>query len=305
MDHHYNDRNIHAGRMDHDHHTYSAFRDRPRFEWPNGARMALTVVVSVEFQDLILPDNVWRPAGSPVHLDLRNWSHRDYGSRVGIFRLAEILQFLGIPATIPISDAVLTRSPRVAEFIAGLGWELAGHGAKSNHLVTSVLSEEEEYAYLEASRSAIEAVTGVKPRGWLGPLQSESHRTPELLARAGYDYTLDWSNDDQPYPMTVREGRLMALPASVETSDYYVIDQRNHSPLEFEQVLRDHFDMLYEESATTGMAMTVNLQAHRSGQPFRSKYIRRFLEHAAGHQDVWFTTGSMLADAAKTALGRE
>src|SRR5690349_6898381 len=113
MDLTYNDRNIHATRLDHDHFDYSPFVARPKFVWPNGARLAVIVSVAVEFQDLIVPEGIWRPPGSPIHLDVRHWGHRDYGARVGLYRLAGLLAPLGIRATMPVSDAVLTRSPRV------------------------------------------------------------------------------------------------------------------------------------------------------------------------------------------------
>ncbi|WP_342364116.1 hypothetical protein [Terrarubrum flagellatum] len=305
MDLSYNDRNIHATRMDHDHFAYSPFVSRPKFVWPNGAKLAVVVSIAVEFQDLIVPEGTWRPPGSPIHLDVRHWGHRDYGARVGVYRLASILQRLGVRATVPISDAVLTRSPRVAEYLSGLGWELLGHGEKSNLYITSAMNEAEEWAVIKGSYDAIMAATGVAPRGWMAPLQSESDRTPVLAARAGFDYTLDWSNDDQPYEMLPPEGRLLALPASVETSDAFVLDLRNQSTLQFAQVLRDHFDALLAESAATGLAMTVNLQAHRSGQPFRSKYIAGFLAHAKAQEGVWFATGSEVADAWRAATGKE
>jgi allantoinase len=300
MDISYNARNIHATRMDHDHFDFSAFRDRPKLAWPNGARLAVMFVVNVEFQDLIVPEGTWRPPGSPIALDVRGFAHRDYGPRVGLFRLGAILAAHGIKATVPVSDVVLTRAPRAVDYMKTLGWELVGHGARSNHFVTETLSPEQEYAYLKASYDAIKAATGTAPRGWMGPQQSESSRTPVIAAKVGYDYTLDWSNDDQPYEMKPPEGRLMALPASVETADYWVIDQRNHSPAEFEGVVRDHFDALYVESVKTGMAMTVNLQSHRSGQPFRSKYIKALVAHMATKGGVWFATGSEVTDAARS-----
>jgi peptidoglycan/xylan/chitin deacetylase (PgdA/CDA1 family) len=300
MDISYNARNIHATRMDHDHFDFSAFRDRPQLKWPNGARLAVMFVINVEFQDLIVPEGTWRPPGSPVALDVRNFSHRDYGPRVGLFRLGQILSAHGIPATVPISDVVLTRSPRAVEYIRSLGWELVGHGSRSNQFITQAMTPEQELACLKASYDAIKAATGKAPRGWMGPQQSESSRTPALAAKAGFDYTLDWGNDDQPYEMKVPDGKLMALPASVETADYWVIDQRNHSPAEFAGVVKDHFDGLYAESAKTGMAMTVNLQAHRSGQPFRSKYIKALVEHMAPKGGVWFATASEVTDAARS-----
>jgi peptidoglycan/xylan/chitin deacetylase (PgdA/CDA1 family) len=288
----YNDRVINPStRMDHNLYVFSIIRDRAAVTWPNGARVAISVVINVEYGDLI------PPGGNAAAIPLREWSHRDYGARVGIFRLMEILDDLGIKATIPINDAVLTRSPSVVSQALERGWELVGHGAKANTTISSNMSEEAEWEYITASYEAITKATGVKPRGWLSPGMTESSRTPFMLAKAGFDYTLDWGNDDQPYDFLAPEGRLTALPYSPDTSDAAYIGPANHTAREFEEQLRDHYDTLYEEGAKTGMTMTLGLQANVSGQPFRSKYIRSFLEYVRTKADVWFATGSEIVDA--------
>jgi allantoinase len=295
----YNERNIHpATRMDQDYYPYSPFNTRPPMLWPNGARVALMVVINVEFQDLIVPEEIWRPNGTPISLDVRGWSLRDYGARVGVFRLMNILDELGIPATMPINDIVLTRAEAVVEHALARKWELVGHGAKANHYVTERLTEEAELAYLSASHDAIKAATGVAPRGWHGPTQSESTRTPALAAKAGYDYVFDWSNDDQPYEMAVPTGRITSVPYSADTSDFSVITTSNQTPWEYGQLLRDHFDAIYAEGEKTGLTMTVGLSASVAGQPFRSKYIAEFLRYASTKAGVWFTTAGEVADAA-------
>lgn len=278
-------------RMDHNLYVFSAIGDRAPITWPNKARIAIAVVINVDFSDLI------PPGGNASAIPLREWSHRDYGSRVGIFRLADMLAEYGVKPTVPVNDAVLLRSPSVVKQGMDNGWEFVGHGAKFNVSVSSAMSEEAEWAYLTASYDAIKSATGVAPRGWLGPGMTESARTPFLLAKAGYDYTLDWGNDDQPFDFLVPEGKLTALPYSPDTSDAAYIQGQSHTAWEFETQLKDHFDTLYVEGAATGMAMTLGLQANVSGQPFRSKYIRSFLEYATSKADVWFATGSEIVDA--------
>lgn len=288
----YNDRVINpATRMDHNLYVFSIIRDRAPVTWPNKARVAISFVINVDYSDLI------PPGGNASAIPLREWSHRDYGSRVGIFRLKSILDDFGVKATVPINDAVLTRSPAVVSQLTAAGWEFAGHGARSTIGISSAMTEETEWAYITASYDAIKKETGVAPRGWLGPGLTESSRTPFLLAKAGYDYVLDWGNDDQPYDFLMPEGKLTCLPYSSDTSDAAYIQAANHTAWEFEEQLKDHFDTLYKEGATSGMSMTIGLQAHVSGQPFRSKYIRSFLEHASKRSDVWFATGSEVVDA--------
>jgi hypothetical protein len=271
-------------RMDHGLFKFSAYPDRPPLAWPNGAKVAIAVVITVAAGDV---------ASNPTNLI--GFTHRDYGPRVGLFRLMGMLDELGIKATVPLSDALLTRSPRVAEEVLKRGWELVGRGEKANLGLSSAMSEADETAYIETSRAALHAATGMAPRGWLGPGNSESADTLSLLAGAGYDYTLDWGNDDQPYDFIVPRGRLSALPYSVETSDAAVVQAQSHTPWEYEQALSDHLEGLLADS--NGSVMTLGLQANVSGQPFRSKYIRKSLEAAAATPGVWFATGSAIIDA--------
>jgi len=273
-------------RMDHGLYSFSPLPDRPKLVWPNGAAVAMTVVVNVDYGDL---------ATSP--LNLVGYTYRDYGPRVGAFRLMSILDALGIKATMPISDVLLTQAPALVEDALARDWEFVGHGARVNQAVTSALSEADERAYLLASSSAIEAATGKRPRGWLGPGGSESGRTTGLLAELGYDYTLDWGNDDQPYDFHVAHGRLSALPYSFDTTDAAVIQAQSHTPWEFEAALRDHLETLIRDGQRSGMVMTLGLQAHVSGQPLRAKYIRSFLQQAQASGKVWFATAAEIVDA--------
>jgi hypothetical protein len=273
-----------ATRMDQGFYNFSAYPDRSKLAWPNGAKVAIAVVINVEAGDVMT---------NPVNLI--GFSHRDYGPRVGLFRLMGILDKLGIKATVPLSDALLTRSPRVVEEVLKRGWEIVGHGEKVNVGLSSAMSEADETAYIEASYAAIRAATGIAPRGWLSPGNAQSSRTLPLLAAAGYDYTLDWGNDDQPYDFIVPLGRLSALPYSVETSDAAVVQAQSHTPWEYEQAISDHLEGLLADSSRS--VMTLGLQANVSGQPFRAKYIRKFLEAASATPGVWLATGAEVIDA--------
>lgn len=282
----YNSRSINpVTGMDHDLYRYSALPQRAKLVWPNGATVAMAVVINVDYGDL---------ATNPMNLV--GFTYRDYGTRVGVFRLMGILDKLGIKASMPISDVLLSRTPRVVEEALKRGWELVGHGAKVTQAVSSAMSEADERAYLEASIAAIRQATGTAPRGWLGPAGSESARTIKLLAELGYDYTLDWGNDDQPYRFEFG-GNLVAVPYSVETSDAAVIQAQSHTPWEYATALEDHLETLIVEGEKSGMVMTLGLHANVSGQPLRAKYIRSFLEGAKASGKVWFATAAEIADA--------
>lgn len=274
--------------MDHDLYSFSALPQRPKIQWPNGAPVAMAVVVNVDYGDL---------ATNPMNLV--GFTYRDYGPRVGVFRLMRILDTLGIKATMPISDVLLTRTPRVVEEATRRGWELVGHGAKVTQPINANMSEADERAYLEASIAAISKATGTAPRGWLGPANSVSTRTTSLLAELGFDYTLDWGNDDQPFGFHTPKGELVALPYSVETADAAVIQAQSHTPWEYATALEDHLETLIADGAKSGMVMTLGLQAHVSGQPLRAKYIRSVLEKARASGRVWFATASEIVDAYK------
>ncbi|KKB81335.1 hypothetical protein VW35_03320 [Devosia soli] len=272
--------------MDHGLHAFSALPKRAKLTWPNGAAVAMAVVINVDYGDL---------ATNP--LNLVGFTHRDYGARVGIFRLMRILERLGIPASLPISDALLFRAPRIVEEARRLGWEFVAHGAKVTQPISGSMSEVDERAYLVTSRSAIEEATGKPPRGWLGPANAESSQTALLLAELGYDYTLDWGNDDQPYGFNTPACDLTAIPYSAETSDAAVVQSQSHTPWEFADALHDHLETLIAEGSASGRVMTLGLQAHVSGQPLRAKYIRQVLETARNSGKVWFATASEILDA--------
>ncbi|MFG3690218.1 hypothetical protein [Micromonospora sp. NPDC047740] len=300
-------RRLVADGMDHRLYPYSALPDRPPLRWPHGARVAVVVAVAVESRLTDPAAAGWRPPGAPAWLDVSVASLADYGSRVGYFRLAGLLAEVGAPATVPISDTVVRTAPRLVNHVLEHGGELVGHGPTGDHLVTSKLTGAAETGLLAGSLAVLGAATGSAPRGWSGPGMSESDRTPVLAAEVGYDYLLDWGNDDQPYQMRAGERSIVSLPLSVDTSDLFVLGGYAQTPWDFGDALRAHLDRLLAESTGTGTCLTVSLHAHLSGQAHQSRYVRRFLEYAAGLDGVWFARASDVVDAylASTASSRE
>lgn len=292
-------RRLVAGGMDHDLYAFSALPTRPPLRWPGGARVAVVVSVAVETVSPTPDPGQWLLPGHPSWLDVSVSSLADYGSRVGFFRLAAMLEELDVPATVPVSDVVAHRAPRVLEYAAERGWELVGHGPRADLLVTSRLSEGQEREMLQASRDAISAVTGVAPRGWTGPRMSESTRTPALAAQSGYEYVMDWGNDDQPYALDVAAGShpFVSVPASVDLCDLLVMGDYAQTPWDFGAALTEHLEVLLQESSDSGRCMTVTLHAQHSGQAFRAGYVRQFLEDARRRDGVWFARGQDVVDA--------
>ncbi|HEY0698186.1 MAG TPA: polysaccharide deacetylase family protein [Micromonospora sp.] len=292
-------RNVRPGGMDHDLYPFSAAPGRAPLAWPGGARVALTVLLVVESR---VPDPAhagWRPPGAPGWLDVSAASLADYGSRVGYFRLAELLAGVGARATVPVNDSVVAVARPLVAHARSEGWELVGHGPSADHPVTSASTVAAETALLTGSRDVIRAATGTAPRGWMGPAMSESWRTPAVAAEAGYDFLLDWGNDDQPYRMTAGGREIVSVPVPVDTSDLFVLGPYAQTPWDFGAALRAHLDLLLDEPAAS--CMTLSLHAHLSGQPYLARHVAEFLRYAAGRDGVWFARASEVVDAYRSA----
>jgi allantoinase len=261
----------------------------------DGRHVAVVIVLWVESAEPMRSEDHWAPSAAPRWLDVSAWSLYEYGARVGVFRLASILERHGVAATLAVSDPVARRSPAVLELAARHGWEVVAHGAAANRLVTSDLSEAAEIDYLQASRRALSDVTGTAPRGWVGPAMSESHRTPRLAARLGYEYLLDWGNDDRPSTIRGEDWEIVSIPSLVDLSDHLVLSGTADTPWSFGETLQDHLTGLLADDRSA--VMTVNLRTHLSGQPFRARYIDQFLAFARECEGVWFPTAGQVVDA--------
>ena len=285
---------------DHGRYAYSALIDRPKLIWPNGARLAVWVIPNVEHFHFDKPGASLNAGLAALSPDVLNYAWRDYGVRVGFWRVRDILEKHGFKSTMAINSEVCDRYPRIVEEASKLGWEFLAHGANNSTLLTSLAYEEELAAIQECLRT-IELASGRKPRGWLGPALSESIHTLDILARSGVDYVADWANDEQPYPMNVKSGQLWAMPYSLETNDYPAFLNLGQSPEAFGQTIRDQFDVLYEDGASTGRVMAICLHPFLSGHPHRAKHLDKALAHIAARQEIWMATGSEILDWCKAA----
>jgi allantoinase len=270
----------------HDFFEYSPIVDRPRLTWPGGAYLAVWVVPNIEHYELEMDGR---------KADVRNLSHRDYGNRVGIWRLMEALTEYGVRGTVALNSAVCRHYPRILERALELGWELMGHGV-TNSQANHELEPADEQRMIEAAVSEIQRFQGKPPRGWLGPGLSETLSTLDLLHQAGIDYTCDWINDDQPYRM--RNG-LYSIPYTIELNDRPVFREPWATPWDYERMIRSSFDVLYREGTTQGRVMCIALHPFLIGQPNRIDSLRSALAYVTGHRHVWLATGSEIIDAFK------
>lgn len=274
---------------------YSAIIDRKPLRLPDGARLAVWVIINVEVWDFNSPmarTIIPYPQGKVVIPDIANYSWFDYGTRVGFWRLKEVLDKHGIRATMSLNATVCTDYPRIVEESKKSNWEFLAHSYTQR--VMSL--EEDERDTIRRTVQLIEKTTGQPPRGWMGPGLSETFDTPDILAEEGLEYVADWVNDDQPYPMKVKSGSLIAIPYTLEINDITIhVIQQHRSPELFERA-RDQFDTLYREGADTARVMAIAVHPYVSGAPHRIKYFDQIFEYIKQHEGVLFMTGSEIVD---------
>ena len=281
--------------MEHGRHEYSAIVDRAPLHLPNGARVALWVIPNIEHFLLDRPSTSITGVTAGFVPDILNYTWRDYGVRVGIWRLMEVMEKHGVRGTVALNSDVCLQYPRIIEAGNALGWEWMGHG-KNNSEIINGQSEDEERAIIREVIGIIAEHSGTAPRGWLGPALSESFNTLDILAENGIEYVGDWVNDEQPYPLKTKTKQVLSMPYSIEVNDIPSFIDRGWSAEQFYQTIVDQFDGLYESGATSGRVMSICLHPFLIGHPFRSKYLDRALKYITDHDDVWVTTGGEIND---------
>ena len=280
--------------MENPRYDYSPIIDRPPLRWPDGARVALWVIPNVEYFEFDLPATLFRPPPREMP-DVINYSWRDYGSRVGIWRMMETLDRFGIRATVALNSLVCRYYPRIIEEMLKRDWELMGHGNTNSRGIVG-LSEDAERQGIESTIREIREFTGQTPRGWLGPGLGETYNTPDLLAEAGIQYVCDWVADDQPFPMKVRRGSLLAMPYTLELNDIPLFIGQNRTGQQYFETIRDQFDVLYREGEENGRVMAISLHPFLIGVPHRARYLEKTLDYICRHSGVWLATGGEIAD---------
>jgi allantoinase len=268
---------------------------RPPLEWPNGARVAFWVGLNIEYFEPDKPATSHATVTAHCKPDPLNYGWREYGPRVGIWRMMDALDKVGMRASVLLNADVCEQYPEIIEEGNKRNWVWLAHGKNNTNFWTNMSLEEERPA-LTAVINMIKERTGQQPRGWLGPGLTETYNTPDLLAELGADHICDWCNDDQPYPMRVKQGRMISVPYSNEINDIGLFLGTTLSGPDFYQIVADQFDVLYEDGATRPRVMALALHPFIINQPYRHKYLVKALEYIAGHDKVWLTTSNEIAD---------
>ena len=195
---------------------YSPIIRRPRIEWPNGARLALWIIPNVEF--FALNERV-PPNPQETLPDVPTWSVRDYGNRIGVFRLMRVLDRYNFRATVALNSDLCAHHPIIIEEGRARQWEWMGHN-ESNARRLNQLPDGQEPRVIRNTLDTIERATGQRPSGWLGSGLQETWDTLDHLVAAGCHYVADWTNDDQPYVMSLEGGReLVSVPYTYDIND--------------------------------------------------------------------------------------
>jgi peptidoglycan/xylan/chitin deacetylase (PgdA/CDA1 family) len=280
--------------MENTRYEFSPIISRKPFKLPNEARVALWIGINIEYFDIGLTNfgGVGAMASAPPNVF--DYAPRDYGNRIGLWRLMDVLDKHGIRASVLLNSEVCTHYPIIIEEGKKRDWEFLGHGT-TNSILLGGPGEAEERTIIAATLDVIEKASGQRPRGWLGPALQESFNTPDILAEHGVRYLCDWCCDDQPSPMNVKKGRLISVPYSLDLNDIPAFIGQKMTAQQFCEMIKDQFDALYREGADQARVMCIALHPFLTGMPYRIGWLDKALEYIKGHADVWTTTSGEIA----------
>ena len=290
---------ISAG-MDHGLYRWSPLPSRPLLRWPDGASLAVVIVLCLEMvewepHDESAPQSA-RGAVYPRIFDPTLLSLHEYGNRVGVFRVLDVLDRLELPATAAVDALVAERRGLLVEECAARRFSFAGHGLSASRMTTEQLGEDEERGRIERCLAGVARLTGSQPRGWLSVGYGESARTPALLAEAGVRYVCDWPNDEQPYPMRTAGGELVSLPAAVDLDDVTAMRLRSLSVQEWAGMVERASERLLADGGDSGRLLVLVLHPYLIGQPFRIRALEQVLSRVAAAPGVRFATADGVLD---------
>ncbi len=274
---------------------FSAIEDRPRLSLPDGGRMIVWPLMSLEVWDIdramartVLPP----PQHRQMLPDIPNWSWHEYGMRVGFWRLRKLFDEMGLPMTVTMNGRVCETYPRVLEACLESGWEFNAHSWEQRPMH----EVEDERESMDRTADAIEAFAGYRPRGWFGPGLTETFDTLDHLSAAGFEYVGDWAFDDQPVRLKTTHGDITALPYNFEIHDIVVSMIQNLPSHAYRDRAVDHFETIYAESESSVRVMSLAVHPYISGTAHRIRYIRETLEHILSMPGVVAMSGDRILD---------
>lgn len=282
--------------MDHERYDWSQLSERKPVSWPGGAKLALWINISLQYFPLDqkgVPFKV--PGGMTMpYPDLRHYSLRDYGNRVGVYRCFKALDQLGLKASVAMNTRLAERYPYLLQAVAQRGDEILCHGYHMDALHYGGQDSAEEAALVSKALGGLRELSGQPVAGWLSPARNESEITPELLAENGVSYFCDWVNDDMPYYFKTKAqapkagAELVAMPLSNELEDRFVVVNNQHSEASWCEQVVDACDFLLTEAEQQGgRILALNIHPWLMGQPHRIGYLEKALAAISSREGVW------------------
>lgn len=278
----------------HGRYDYVSIKGRKTYDWPNGTRLAVYLAINIEHFAFGEGLGAELAPGGPQP-DILNFAWRDYGNRVGIWRLFDLCEELQLSACGLINAAIYDYCPAIPAAFRARGDEIVAHG-RTNAERQSVLDEAQERLLIAETTATITQHEGTPPRGWLGPWIAESRVTPDLLKEQGYEYVLDWCMDDQPIWLRTRSGPLLSVPYPQEINDIPAIAVRRASAAEFADMITANFVEMRRQAAEGPLVMGIALHPYIVGQPYRLRYLRSALAEIVKHREhIWLTRPGAIA----------
>jgi peptidoglycan/xylan/chitin deacetylase (PgdA/CDA1 family) len=288
----------------HGRYEYSPITERSDYSWSYGKRLAVYITLTAEsfaFGEGMGPELVPRASNQ----DVLNYAWREYGNRVGVWRLLELFNQMRLPVGLLVNSSIYNECPQVPAAFRDRGDEIIAHG-RTNSERQDGFNRQEEEAMIRKVTQSIADHESKPPTGWLSPWISESVYTPDILKAVGYEYLLDWCHDDQPIWLKTDAGPLLSVPYPQEVNDMTAIAMRKASAAEFADMIVDNFDEMLTQSSGQPLVYGISLHSYIMGQPFRLRHLRRAFHHIITNRDkVWLTYPRAIADfvASELAVG--
>ena len=284
------------------HYDYVPIIDREPFKLPDGARVAVLPYINIEHFPADIPGTALIPGTQGFSPDPLNYGWRDYGNRVGLWRMMELMDKVGMRGTVCLNSEIIREYPRIIEEGMARDWAFIGHGinnAPANFIGNAPdgegghipLDEDKERSIISTVCNTMEEALGRKTKGWLSPFLTHTDNTPKILEENGVEYLCDFTADDHPFRFNTPKDNLIAVPYTVELNDIPAFLNLGVSSEAFGDMIVDQFDVLYEGGATNARCMPICLHTFHVGQPNKFKHLKRAFEYIAGHDDVLLTTG--------------
>lgn len=273
---------------------YLPYPARPELRWPGGKRLAFWLVPNIEYYEYLPAHNPHKdPFPRVPHPDVMQYSWRDYGNRVGLWRLADLFTDYPVRVTVSLNTAAVVRLPEVRELIVERDWAVLSHGVYNTAYLCGLDTDQEREFYVETI-DTVRRHLGRELAGMLGPCVTNGPETPDLMAEAGLTYHADWVHDDQPTPVAVARGRLVSVCYNYDINDGPLLESHYDGDYFVDAITRQ-FDRLHAEADGRGLVMALPLHTYLAGQPHYIGKLRQLLDHICGHDDVWYATGDEIA----------